>query len=138
MVPSAISPERWSIFGPMIPMNTGTGPDGGYASLTRSNEKYSPRSVSSSPSSRRRTDETHSRIAPTRERGISRIWRTHAGTPRPIPGRRRPGWIRASVEISVASSAGWRTIAETIPSPTGISRVAASAAAAPEMPPVKK
>ena len=46
--------------------------------------------------------------------------------------------MRSSVAISIARSAGWRTIADTTPSPTGIRSVAASAAAAPEIPPVKK
>ena len=46
--------------------------------------------------------------------------------------------MRSIVAISIASSAGWRTTAETTPSPTGIRCVAPSAAAAPEIPPVKK
>ena len=46
--------------------------------------------------------------------------------------------MRDIVEISIASTAGWRTIAETMPSPTADPLGGASAEVAPEMPPVKK
>ena len=55
-----------------------------------------------------------------------------------MPGRSRPGNMRARLEHSMASTAGWRTIAETTPSPTGMRSVAARAAAAQATPPVKK
>jgi hypothetical protein len=42
------------------------------------------------------------------------------------------------VAISSASTAGWRTIAETIPIPTGMLVVADSAAAAAETPATQK
>ena len=70
--------------------------------------------------------------------GVRPIWSIQAGTPRPMPGWTRPGYILAIVAISIARTPGWRTIAETMPSPTGTSFVWASTAVAPEMPPVKK
>ncbi len=107
-------------------------------SLTRSSVKQRPSRLTSSPSSSRRTVVTDSRSALSGDRGLTPIWRIQAATPVPMPGCNRPGYIRSSVAISIASSAGWRTIAETTPSPIGIRSVAASAAAAPEIPPVKK
>ena len=81
---------------------------------------------------------THSRSAVSGERGRIPIWSSQNGTPRPTPGKKRPGKRRESVAHSMARSAGWRVTAEAMPRPTGSSRVAPSAAVMLANAPVKK
>ena len=115
-----------------------TGTCEGYSRVTLSNEYSSPSRVSVSPRRRATTPLTVSRIAWTCERGTRPICAIHPGLPSAIAGRSRPGCIASIVAISIARTAGWRTIAETIPIPTGISRVAVSAAVAAEIPATQK
>lgn len=48
-----------------------------------------------------------------------------------MPGRKRPGKARLIPAISMASTAGWRTIPETMLVPTGTESVAWRASVAP-------
>jgi hypothetical protein len=90
-----------------------------------------PASVTVSPARRPWTDVTLSRSAATGFSGISPICSSHVGSPRPIPGRKRPGKARLMPAISIASTAGWRTRPETMLVPTGTSLVAESTSVAP-------
>ena len=48
-----------------------------------------------------------------------------------MPGRNRPGKARVMPAISIARTAGWRTMPETMLVPTGTERVAERASVVP-------
>ena len=123
-VVSASSPASRSSIGPLTPIAIGTSSVAGWVIAISSSEKWVPARVTVSPASRRRIEPTLSRSAATGLAGMKPICRSHSGRPRPMPGRKRPGNARLIPAISMASTAGWRTMPETMLVPTGTDSVA--------------
>ena len=98
----------------------------------------SPCSLTVSPASSARTAATVSSSATSRFGGRAPIWRIHASTPCPKATVSRPGCIRAAPAISIAASAGLRSVTGSSPMPTSSRSVAASAATASVGPPARK
>ena len=124
--------------GPVTPTMIGGRTTGGNTSATSSSSTYRPAVVTRSPSRRRRTASTVSSSAASCDGGNAPIWRIHGATPWPIPATNLPGNSRSTPANSIAVMAALRATAATMPMPTVIVSVLASAATTAVSPPAQK